>query len=129
MVLPLFSGFFAYSMAAESAAPDESVFIDLTGGTDLMVASGYSVAMETRAVPIHIDLARREVFRVDTLERIGGVTDISLKDYLTAIGANFRACPYVVLAVAAESPAEQWAIQENIPYQYYGGSTLLVGKK
>ena len=72
----------------ESAAPDESVFIDLTGGTDLMVASGYSVAMETRAVPIHIDLVRREVFRVDTLERIGGVTDISLKDYLTAIGAK-----------------------------------------
>ena len=72
----------------DAAEPGEEVYIDITGGTDLMVASGYSAASETRAIPIHIDIVNDTVFRVDTLEKIADVNHISLKDYLTAIGAK-----------------------------------------
>lgn len=72
----------------EGADAGEPVYIDLTGGTDLMVAIGYCVSMETEAIPIHIDIVKREAFRIDTGERLGDIKDISLIDYMTAIGAK-----------------------------------------
>ncbi|MBQ6583161.1 MAG: DUF1887 family protein, partial [Mogibacterium sp.] len=66
----------------------EDVYIDLTGGSELMVAAGYSVSRETKAEAIYADLDQGKIIRADDTEAVCNVRHISSRDYLVSIGAK-----------------------------------------
>jgi hypothetical protein len=70
------------------ASDEDEVYIDLTGGSELMGACGYRVCEETRAIPVFADMNKRGMYRVDNGEKIAEIRDIALKDYITAIGGK-----------------------------------------
>ncbi|MBQ6622667.1 MAG: DUF1887 family protein [Mogibacterium sp.] len=66
----------------------EEVYIDLTGGSELMVAAGYSITRETKAHSVYADMDRCEIVLVEDLSVLCSVNHITSRDYLTSIGAK-----------------------------------------
>ncbi len=66
----------------------EEIYVDLTGGTELMSACGFRAALQYDVIPIHVDVRREKVFNVSTGEIIKPTEHISLEDCLTAVGAK-----------------------------------------
>lgn len=72
----------------EGIEDKDDVCIDLTGGTELMSACGYRLAIEYNILPIYVDVRREHVINAETGEVISPVKHISLESCLTAIGAK-----------------------------------------
>ncbi|MBQ4284730.1 MAG: DUF1887 family protein [Lachnospira sp.] len=67
---------------------EEKIYIDLTGGHELMIACGYSVCKKADVVPIYADIRKGVVYDVNSKNVLCKVDHIGLSDYLNAVGAK-----------------------------------------
>ena len=65
---------------------DES-FVDLTGGSEMMIIAGYKTAAIPNNTVVHTDLIRGFVFDVETNAVIANLPKLSLSDFFNARGA------------------------------------------
>ena len=72
----------------ESYSDTEELYIDLTGGTELMSACGYRIAREKEIQAIYVDVKREHVIDAETGDILSPVKHISMEDYMNAIGAK-----------------------------------------
>lgn len=88
-----------------SARPkEETVYIDLTGGTELMVIAGYELCSKHGAIPVYMDSTRNHLLDARSGEYLMPVDHISVNDYITAIGA--KSLPHShPLPTAADAPS------------------------
>ncbi len=66
----------------------EKVYVDVTGGPELLTATGCSYARAKGGIPLYLDLERRLLYQVFDENESFKAARISLSDYLTAIGAK-----------------------------------------
>lgn len=66
----------------------EDVYVDLTGGHELMIACGYSACKKTNVTPIYADIRKGVVYNVTDKTVLCHVDHIGLTDYLNAVGAK-----------------------------------------
>lgn len=66
----------------------EDVYIDLTGGYELMIACGYSVCEKANVTPIYADISKGVIYNVADKSVLCQVEHIGLEDYLNAVGAK-----------------------------------------
>ncbi len=66
----------------------EEVYVDLTGGHELMIACGYSVCKRNNVTPVYADLRKGVVYDVNNKVPVCPVDHIGLTDYLNAVGAK-----------------------------------------
>ncbi len=72
-----------------SALPEgELVYIDLTGGTELMVIAGYELCVKYGAIPVYMNSMRTNLLDARSGKSLMPVNHISVDDYITAIGAK-----------------------------------------
>ncbi len=83
---------------------DEKIYIDLTGGSELMVIAGYELCSKFGAVPVYMDSARKNLLDVRTGKPMMPVSHISVTDYISAIGAKPLSHSHA-LPSAADAPA------------------------
>lgn len=67
---------------------DSQVYIDLTGGSELLVACGYQFCKKDHIIPIYMNREKDQIFAVDTKKVICPVSHISLDDFISAVGAK-----------------------------------------
>ncbi|MBR6274464.1 MAG: DUF1887 family protein [Lachnospiraceae bacterium] len=67
---------------------DKKVYVDVTGGPELMTAAGCSFARDRGAIPIYLDLDKFVLFEVYNEGNRFPAAEIKLDDYLMAIGAR-----------------------------------------
>jgi len=63
--------------------------IDITGGNEIMTACGLLMAQEHGVTPTYVDFYSGQVFHVLTMERLAPIEQVTLEDYLTAIGGKY----------------------------------------
>lgn len=66
----------------------EKVCIDITGGTELMTASGMMLGLQKEVQIIYMNLSEGYIFDVLTGERVADIKHVTVDDYLIAIGAK-----------------------------------------
>ena len=66
----------------------EEIYIDLTGGTELMVIAGYELCFQYNATPVYMDSTRENLLNALSGKALMPVDHISVSDYITAIGAK-----------------------------------------
>ncbi len=66
----------------------QTVYIDVTGGPELLTAAGCGYAREKGGIPVYIDLDKGVLFEVYDESKKMTAAKITLQDYLTAIGAR-----------------------------------------
>lgn len=66
----------------------KEVCIDLTGGSEIMTSAGFSLGQEMGFRIIYTHLAAGEIFDVIKEEKIADVENLSMDDYLAAMGAR-----------------------------------------
>ncbi len=66
----------------------QDIYIDLTGGSELMNACGYKLGIKYGAHLLHVDFKQMEILDINKGEVIGKTADVTLGDYLEAIGAK-----------------------------------------
>lgn len=67
---------------------NQSVYIDLTGGSELMNACGYKLGMQYNVQLLHVNFKNMKIFDIKKGEVIGSAADVTLSDYLEGIGAK-----------------------------------------
>ena len=67
---------------------EERICIDITGGPDLMTATGLILSKEYDLQVVYMNLSKGYIFDVNTGDKIADVCHMSTDDYLTAIGAK-----------------------------------------
>ena len=67
---------------------NDKVYIDVTGGPELMTAAGCGFARERGAIPLYLDLDKSVLFEVYNEGMRFPAAQIRLDDYLMAIGAR-----------------------------------------
>ena len=67
---------------------DEKVCIDITGGSEIMTAVGFLLGSRYDYQIVYTNLAKGEIFDVNKEEKIADVKNITINDYLIAIGAK-----------------------------------------
>lgn len=67
---------------------NEIIYVDVTGGPELMTAAGCSYAKELGGIPVYIDLDSNRLYNVFDDSISYKPARIGLNDYLTAIGAS-----------------------------------------
>ncbi len=77
------------------------IYVDLTGGEELMIACGYIMAVEKGAVPITVDMKTEKIIHVVSGKALARVEHLKLTDYLTACGAK-RLMPSHQMPLPAE---------------------------
>ena len=77
---------------------DDEVYVDITGGSEIMVACGKSAASGGRAKAVFADMSRDVMIDVSTGNILSKLSHIGINDYVTAINArrmgNSRALPH-----------------------------------
>lgn len=74
--------------AVLNSASNEEVYIELTGGTELMIACGYKLGIEYNTRLYHIDFDKMIVTNVRTDEIVCNACNLTLNDYIVAIGGK-----------------------------------------
>ena len=69
-------------------AKDEQIYMEFSGGSELMLAAGYEVCRSCGAVATYVDLPGERLIDMQTGESLMKVKHISLDDYIDAIGAR-----------------------------------------
>lgn len=76
---------------------NQEIWVDITGGTELMTATGLLLAREYHLVPTYTDFYAGKVYHVFTYQKLKDVVNLSLEDYMTAVGgqivSNSRRAP------------------------------------
>lgn len=67
---------------------NKEIQIDITGGSEIMVACGLMVAKEYSFVASYVDFYSETVRNAMTMERMAKIIHVSLSDYLTALGGK-----------------------------------------
>ena len=67
----------------------KEVQIDITGGSEIMTACGLMMAKEYELVPTYVDFYSNQVRNVLTMERLANIEQVTLADYLTALGGKY----------------------------------------
>jgi len=68
---------------------NKEIQIDITGGMELMTACGLMAAKEHDLVATYADFYSNQMRNAVTMERLGDLAQVSLADYLTAIGGKY----------------------------------------
>lgn len=74
--------------------------IDITGGSEIMTACGLMMAKEYNLVLTYVDFYSNQVRNVLTMERLADIKQVTLEDYLTALGGKY-------LSSSHHTPKEQ----------------------
>ena len=64
------------------------VFMEFSGGNELMIAAGYELCRKGMAMPLFMDKKNNKMVNASTGESICNLCHITLEDYLCAIGAE-----------------------------------------
>ena len=67
---------------------DEKICIDITGGPEIMTAAGATLSFQRGYQMIYTNLVKGKIIDVIKEEQIADVKNITLRDYLTVIGAK-----------------------------------------
>lgn len=67
---------------------NERVCIDITGGSEIMTAAGFTLGAKNDCQIIYTNLAKGSIFDVVNEQKITDVKNITINDYLLAIGAK-----------------------------------------
>lgn len=69
---------------------DSQIYIDLTGGSELLVACGYQHCKADRIIPIYMNWDKNYIFAVDTKKEICKISHISLDDNKISIPKKIK---------------------------------------
>lgn len=69
-------------------AGDEKVYMEFSGGSELMIAAGFDACRKNKAVATYVDIPGERMINMQTGEELMKVIHISLDDYFRAIGAK-----------------------------------------
>lgn len=78
-----------YRKTAQVIENNENCFLELTGGSELMVIAGFRAGMEKGARLIHTDLVHNRITDLLTDETVAPTATLSLEDFVDARGACF----------------------------------------
>lgn len=67
----------------------KEIQVDITGGSEIMTACGLLVAQEHGLTPTYVDFYSGHVLHVLTAERLAEAEQVTLEDYLRAIGGKY----------------------------------------
>lgn len=67
---------------------EEQVYMEFSGGSELMIAAGFEACREKEAIPTYVDIPGERMINMLTGEELMKVNHISLDDYFGAIGAK-----------------------------------------
>ena len=71
-----------------STVSEETVYMEFSGGNELMIAAGYELCAKGLAVPLYMDKQHNRMLNASTGEHLCDLLHITLEDYLCAIGAE-----------------------------------------
>lgn len=69
-------------------AGDEQIYMEFSGGSELMIAAGFDACRKHGAIPTYVDIPGERMLNMLTGEELMKVTHITLDDYFRAIGAK-----------------------------------------
>lgn len=68
-------------------AGEEQIYMEFSGGSELMIAAGYEACRKRGAIATYVDIPNERLINMQTGEPLMPVKHISLDDYIDAIGA------------------------------------------
>lgn len=78
-----------YEKTTQLILEEDTVFLDLTGGSELMLLAGFKAGSEKKARLYYTDIIGGAILDLDTQERVKKVARLSLEDFIEAKGARF----------------------------------------
>lgn len=115
---------------------ESEICMDFTGGFELMIACGYGLCDKYNITPLYADVNKQKLINIKDRSVWGKTDNISLGDYITAIGGKFLNNSHMepdvdmydnILCMAEyifDSLDEWHALQLHLSKRYAGGGSM-----
>lgn len=78
-----------YEKTSQLITDEDTVSLDLTGGSELMLLAGFKAGSEKKADLYYTDIIGGAILDLNTQERVHKIVRLSLEDFIEAKGARF----------------------------------------